>query len=242
MQIREPEEPLLSPTESWGNKNQYTSNSTTGESESKDIVSNTDDDDDSDIENVQSLMDLIGIRTDTEPSRIVMEPQFSEVLEDSSGRNSVADCQTAQWKPEELIKKFITLFVDEGDVQMAVHIILTVRDILDISSLPLEQYFDAYIEQLRQLQLHTEATTILHLSKLDSVQQSQDNTFTSLSCDNCGDQILVPSKKRGKCNNCLRLVFQCSICRTRVDGPYIWCSWCCHGGHLQCMDGKILIN
>ena len=235
VQIKEPEEPLLSPTTSWSNKRRFTATSnTTGGDASKEF-SQTDDDDDSETENTHDLLSIY----DNQPV-VFIEPEHLSDNEISSVKNSVKDCEIVEWKPEELVKKFIQLFVDEGDVQMAVHIALTVQNVLDITSLPLEQYFDAYIEQLRQLQLHTEATKILHLSRIESIQQTQDNTFQSLSCENCTNQILIPSKRRGRCQSCLKMVFQCSICRIRVDGPYIWCSWCCHGGHLECMDGNFV--
>ena len=240
MQIKEPEEPLLSPTEVW-NPGKRSTLSSLDTPATKGTLSNTDDDD-SETENVPTILDLIGIHQGTNSPMIFKEPDFDDDFDEDSINLSSMKFETAKLNSEDLIKQFIKLFVDEGNVQMAVYLCLTVRNTIDLSDLPLEQYFEAAIELLRQMQLDTEATEMIRISMIDSIQQVQDNTFISLSCDNCKNQLLLPSKRRGRCQDCLNSVFRCSFCRIRVDGVYTWCSWCCHGGHLKCMDEWFALN
>lgn len=92
----------------------------------------------------------------------------------------------------------------------------------------------SYIELLRSMQLFSEATHVIKVSsKIQEVSkqfQEKDFNFT-LMCQFC--RMREEQPMGSKCVNpkCKQVLARCSVCQLPVEGRYIWCQTCNHGGH-----------
>ena len=53
------------------------------------------------------------------------------------------------------------------------------------------------------------------------------------SADSSSDSFGSSSAARKVCKNCRRRVGMCFICHEPVQGMFVWCPGCGHGGHLE---------
>ena len=91
----------------------------------------------------------------------------------------------------------------------------------------------AYVEQLRSLQLHTEAAAVLSLSSNARIRAISKGlaTTVALYCLSCRKA----SERVGAWCPCNRAMARCSMCELPVRGRYVWCQGCGHGGHAKHM-------
>jgi hypothetical protein len=114
--------------------------------------------------------------------------------------------------PKDFVHSILDLFVEEGNVQMNVFLILTLNQKEDLTHYPLEEYLEAYIELLQHYQLFSQATRIMNSCREPSIKNlnSQNTTFYT-SCYSCTTSISVNSPTPSKCPKCSTPLTKCSF-------------------------------
>ena len=87
-------------------------------------------------------------------------------------------------------------------------------------------------ESLLKLKLYIEANKIKKFS-FKEISINQREQIFAIICNKCST--LYDATKVGKCSSCSGTII-CSGCKKIVNGLFVWCSDCGHGGHNKCMD------
>ena len=94
----------------------------------------------------------------------------------------------------------------------------------------LKSYFDSLV----QLQLHSEMNEMIKYGPKDIEwikEIEKKNSMITLICPYC---LSKDAKALGSmCENCERHSARCALCQLPVEGPYLWCQVCSHGGHYE---------
>ena len=147
------------------------------------------------------------------------------------------------WDFKPLVVDMLHHFAENGDVQMAVTVLIVLQNRLEdaIDSRKKEEWFLAYLELLNRLRLWTIATKIINLSNIPSITVlNQDSTTINTTCGGCNKA--VTSLRGWFCERCKTNTSLCSICHLPVKGMYAWCQGCGHGGHLVHMQDWVRRN
>ena len=137
------------------------------------------------------------------------------------------------WDFKPLVVDMLHYFAENGDVQMAVTVLIVLQDKLEdaIDSHIKEEWFLAYLELLTRLRLWTIATKIIKLSNIPTITiLNQDSTTLNTICGGCNKP--VKPLRGWVCERCKTNTSFCSVCHLPVKGLYAWCQGCGHGGHL----------
>ncbi|KAL7643630.1 UNVERIFIED_CONTAM: hypothetical protein RMT77_005613 [Armadillidium vulgare] len=133
-----------------------------------------------------------------------------------------------------LVIDVLQYYANLGDVQMSVTLIIVLGDRIKnfIDEAVVEHWFMSYIDILHRLRLWNTATEIIqHASWLPQVQNMyQHSTSVKLQCGNCGQSISYGKKF---CKKCGSIPSRCAVCHCAVQGLFVWCQGCSHGGHLM---------
>uniref|UniRef100_A0A336LK17 GATOR2 complex protein WDR24 n=1 Tax=Culicoides sonorensis TaxID=179676 RepID=A0A336LK17_CULSO len=141
------------------------------------------------------------------------------------------------WDIFEMIKNFMVSSVENGDIQMAVVLLLTMQDNsqeLGIDEEQQEFWVLSYIELLQRYQLWNEAARVMNICQLPGVRETnQQSTSVLTGCGSCNKTL---SNIPWYCEKCKSTeATKCAYCRLPVKGLYLWCQTCCHGGHVDHM-------
>lgn len=132
------------------------------------------------------------------------------------------------------VLELIDMLCAQGDVQSCSHIILLLRDMMGFDTALVERCFCAYVELLLRQQLFSETAELLKVSEGNTLRQlNQKSTTMSLSCGHCKKATTMVGKN---CNHCNRALAKCALCQHQVEGLFVWCQGCGHGGHLNHMQ------
>lgn len=131
-----------------------------------------------------------------------------------------------------LVGEMLRQYVDNGDLQTAMSIILVLGDrmkqVSSINRSTIIVWFRSYIEMVQRFQLWNVSSRLLKMATDSEIQAlNQTATTVSLMCAKCRRMIKVGSI----CDKCQLDIFNCSICHVAVRGLYMWCHGCGHGGH-----------
>jgi len=141
-----------------------------------------------------------------------------------------------------LVTNLLDHYCDLGDVQTCVSIVMVLSSggalnnsiVRSLDQGRIQRWTFAYIELLHRMQLWSCATTVIKYSTDDGIQRmNQVSTTMHLGCSYCNKKL---DQDNPKCPNCKKAVKNpCSICNHPVQGLYVWCQQCGHGGHLDHM-------
>ena len=154
------------------------------------------------------------------------------------------DAEAEIWNPDHILLENLEYYSDLNDVQTAVSMYLVALPRMKnqrlVNSHIVHHWFSCYIDQLQQLELYPEANQIMSLCPLSTVNsQTTRSTFIRTLCGNCGKLIetnRITSSSRanfGRCKKCQSMANECAVCHKPVQGLYVWCQGCGHGGHLE---------
>ena len=87
-------------------------------------------------------------------------------------------------------------------------------------------------ESLLKLKLYIEANKIKKFS-FKEISINQREQIFAIICNKCST--LYDATKVGKCSSCSGTII-CSGCKKIVNGLFVWCSDCGHGGHSDCLQ------
>ncbi|KAI7907105.1 WD40-repeat-containing domain protein [Cokeromyces recurvatus] len=140
------------------------------------------------------------------------------------------------WRHEPVVMDLLEYYTNQGDVQMCVTLYLVLEKYLNIDNERLEDWFNAYIELLQRFKLWSTATAIIKACKIQNVRERNENATTiNVACNTCFKLVNGTSGGSWACDKCRRLLNPCTICHQTVQGLYVWCQGCNHGGHLTHM-------
>jgi hypothetical protein len=108
----------------------------------------------------------------------------------------------------------------------------------------MKQWWWSYIELLQRRELHSCASELIQLagvagpgSEPELAKINQKSTTITLLCPVCKHQ----STQTGvgcTSKQCTRTrMTNCAVCHLTVQGVYVWCQSCGHGGHMEHMQG-----
>uniref|UniRef100_A0A0K0E6T4 GATOR2 complex protein WDR24 n=1 Tax=Strongyloides stercoralis TaxID=6248 RepID=A0A0K0E6T4_STRER len=136
-----------------------------------------------------------------------------------------------------IVKNIVVEQAEMGKIQFVCTIILIMGDIAKniFSKKQIEKWFLSYIELLRRYQLYKESAYFINKCPIESVRSlSLQSTSYKIACNDCNKAIMQDRK----CDNCkVYLDYICRVCEKYVQGLYISCPECFHGGHLFHMKG-----
>ncbi|XP_064455618.1 GATOR2 complex protein WDR24-like isoform X2 [Ornithodoros turicata] len=139
------------------------------------------------------------------------------------------------WNPKEIVIEMLYEYVDEGDVQTSVSVMIVLGEKLKgyIEESTYEAWLLAYIGLLSHFQLWNVTAQVIQLCNVPSVScLSQQSTSMHTQCITCKRPV---SRVPWYCDRCKALAGACAVCHEPVRGLYIWCQGCCHGGHIHHM-------
>ena len=92
-----------------------------------------------------------------------------------------------------------------------------------IDDLTLELWFQSYIDLLHRFQLYNNASQLIKMCPITSIQNMSLQSTTILS--NCAKCSKALSRPQGSwwCERCKKTPNLCSVCRQIVRGVYAWC-------------------
>lgn len=139
---------------------------------------------------------------------------------------------------ETVIYDVLDFYVEQGDVQMCVALVATLRDMVHLDTTVILRWYLSYIDLLRQLKLFVEAAEVIKYAPYPIVNSmNQQYTSVRTSCGACGEAMLgkMPYCTNEKCTKYQRPIV-CMICHLPIVGSaVIWCKKCGHGGHMHHM-------
>lgn len=142
------------------------------------------------------------------------------------------------WDIFEMLRNFMASSVENGDIQMAVSLLLAMQDKssdLGIEEEQQEFWVLSYIELLQRYQLWNEATRVMNVCQLAGVRETnQQSTSVLTGCGTCNKTLTNIPWYCEKCKS--TEASKCFYCRLPVKGLYLWCQSCCHGGHVECLS------
>lgn len=157
----------------------------------------------------------------------------------------------------ELISSQLIQFLGRGDCQHFVLFCEVLRNsgLLEtitsemsdeIGSARQREAYLTYFQLLTKLELYDAATVLLKHSTDEYISAlNKKGSLLHITCTKCGkellnavesgDQTSVSTARGSYCTKCRKCVGLCSLCYRVVDGLYLWCPVCCHGGHISCI-------
>ena len=143
-------------------------------------------------------------------------------------------------EPYHVLSAAVNYACETNDAPLAAFILYLCSDevaasIIDSSSRGAA--LSGFIDMLRMSNSHIVAAEAL-LSSPDPTIRSESTVMTTIyaTCPSCDKPLPVTipenSEERLICPKCAQRFGECSICRKAVDGVYVMCQGCGHGGHV----------
>lgn len=138
------------------------------------------------------------------------------------------------WPFTEIVTNMLRHYVDSGDVQTTISIILVMgdkmRQIPSIDKETVNIWYRSYIDLLNRYQLWNVSCKLIKTSPDNDIQAiNQTSTTVQVYCAKCHKAI----KAGTVCEKCSMEPANCVVCHVAVRGLYTWCQGCAHGGHMQ---------
>jgi hypothetical protein len=152
------------------------------------------------------------------------------------------------------VKKLLEERANAGDVQTCVAL-CEILQVLQVESdeastcIPglhiqmVREWYLTYIDLLQQMCLFSHASAVIGNCKDPLVGAlNKQSTTIHHACPHCGKALLagegenlqdMSSSVRRSCKNCRRRIGFCFLCHEPVNGVFVWCPGCGHGGHLD---------
>ncbi|XP_031417191.1 GATOR complex protein WDR24 [Clupea harengus] len=141
-----------------------------------------------------------------------------------------------------VVKEMLAYYAEQGDVQMAVSVLIVLGDRIrkDIDELTQEHWYMSYIDLLQRFELWNVSNEVIKLSTCPAIGcLNQTSTTLHINCSNCKR----PMNNRGWiCDRCRQCASVCAVCHHVVRGLFVWCQGCGHGGHLEHMGSWLRDN
>jgi len=181
-------------------------------------------------------------------------------LEELTPSNPARPTNAFQFVIFPTVKSLLFERAEAGDVQTNV-VLCEVLQVIDPSGeqtrIPglsvrlVREWYLSYIDLLHQMCLFSAAAFLIKHCKDPAIGAlSQQSTTIHESCPRCGKpldssadsdndgtggnrNINSSNAARQVCKNCRRRVAMCFICHEPVQGMFVWCPGCGHGGHLE---------
>mmetsp|Transcript_2795 Transcript_2795/g.6001 ORF Transcript_2795/g.6001 Transcript_2795/m.6001 type:complete len:582 (-) Transcript_2795:1490-3235(-) len=176
-------------------------------------------------------------------------------LKELPSHNSANPTNAFQFVIFPTVKSLLLERAEAGDVQTNVALceVLQVIDpggektcIPGLGIRLVREWYLSYIDLLHQMCLFSAAAFLIKYCKDPAIGAlSQQSTTIHESCPRCNkplessgetngvSNIGSSSSARQVCKNCRRRVGVCFICHEPVQGVFVWCPGCGHGGHLE---------
>ncbi|XP_016327401.1 WD repeat-containing protein 24-like [Sinocyclocheilus anshuiensis] len=132
-----------------------------------------------------------------------------------------------------IVKKMLCYYAKQGDVQMAVSVLIVLgkRIRKEIDELTQEHWYMSYIDLLQRFELWNVSNEVIKLSTCGAIMcLNQASTTLHINCSNCKRPM---SNKGWICDRCHQCASVCAVCHHVVKGLFVWCQGCSHGGHLE---------
>uniref|UniRef100_A0A0N5BSL3 GATOR2 complex protein WDR24 n=1 Tax=Strongyloides papillosus TaxID=174720 RepID=A0A0N5BSL3_STREA len=158
----------------------------------------------------------------------IKEAKIHNVIE--SFEKKIDYCHEVKLDSSNIIRDIIIRQAEMGKIQFVCTFILIMGDIAEsiFSRKQIEKWFLTYIELLRRYQLYRVSAYFINKCPIDSVRAlSLQSTSYRLRCNVCKG---APIRSR-KCDNCkVFLDYFCRVCERYVQGLFVSCPECFHGG------------
>jgi hypothetical protein len=159
----------------------------------------------------------------------------------------------------ELVSSQLIQFLERGDCQHFVLFCEVLRNcgLLEtitsemsdeIGSSRQREAYLTYFQLLTKLGLYDAATVLLKHSTDEYISAlNKKGSLLHITCTKCGKELLNTAESAEQssvstagaggsyCTKCRKCVGLCSLCYRVVNGLYLWCPVCCHGGHISCI-------
>uniref|UniRef100_A0A671REB3 GATOR2 complex protein WDR24 n=1 Tax=Sinocyclocheilus anshuiensis TaxID=1608454 RepID=A0A671REB3_9TELE len=132
-----------------------------------------------------------------------------------------------------IVKEMLCYYAEQGDVQMAVSMLIVLGDRIrkEIDELTQEHWYMSYIDLLQRFELWNVSNEVIKLSTCGGIMcLNQASTTLHINCSNCKRPM---SNKGWICDRCHQCASVCAVCHHVVKGLFVWCQGCSHGGHLE---------
>uniref|UniRef100_A0A673HXU8 GATOR2 complex protein WDR24 n=1 Tax=Sinocyclocheilus rhinocerous TaxID=307959 RepID=A0A673HXU8_9TELE len=132
-----------------------------------------------------------------------------------------------------IVKEMLCYYAEQGDVQMAVSVLIVLGDRIrkEIDELTQEHWYMSYIDLLQRFELWNVSNEVIKLSTCGAIMcLNQASTTLHINCSNCKRPM---SNKGWICDRCHQCASVCAVCHHVVKGLFVWCQGCSHGGHLE---------
>eukprot|EP00536_Pseudo-nitzschia_multiseries_P002425 jgi/Psemu1/251619/estExt_Genewise1Plus.C_320062 len=177
-------------------------------------------------------------------------------LEEIPSHNATTPTNAFQFVIFPTVKSLLLERAEAGDVQTNV-VLCEVLQVIDpagnqtrIPGLGIQlvrEWYLSYIDLLHRMCLFSAAAFLIKHCRDPAIGAlSQQSTTIHESCPRCGKPVESSadnatrnanagssSSCRQICKNCRRRVGICFICHEPVQGVFVWCPGCGHGGHLE---------
>ncbi|GAA5950353.1 hypothetical protein JCM3765_004517 [Sporobolomyces pararoseus] len=165
------------------------------------------------------------------------EKEEKEVTSKDLGRQaSVAHADQAFEIVKEQLKTTLIDYADRGDSQLCAVVccVLQGQD-LGFDSLWVARVTKAYLDMLRNLDLHVPAATLNKYCSTEYLRAlTQDSVVFHTACGRCGKG--VEQAPYDYCQKCRMIITRCGICHLTVTSLYLFCACCGHGLHEECLQ------
>jgi len=154
---------------------------------------------------------------------------------EASRSSAASDLLSSSSFRSSLLISLLDQLIEAGDVQSCCCLLTVVGvSASSTSSLPrdrIQHWYWSYLELLQRLGLFSSVVEMMQNCGDDKLQEMNTKSTTiSLICLSCRK----PSTELGSyCHNCHSALSRCSICDLPVNGLFVWCQGCGHGGHQQ---------
>lgn len=132
-----------------------------------------------------------------------------------------------------IVSEMLTFYAEQGDVQMAVSVLIVLGDRIrkEIDELTQEHWYMSYIDLLQRFELWNVSNEVIKLSTCSAITGlNQASTTLHINCSNCKRPM---NTKGWICDRCHQCASVCAVCHHVVKGLFVWCQGCSHGGHLE---------
>jgi hypothetical protein len=159
--------------------------------------------DELEIDHTQQLMESL---------KLAPSMQNVSVGASSSTTVPVLELHMPTISPKDYVSSLLDALIEEGNVQMCVLLILTLKQEEDFANYPLQDYMEAYIDLLHRYQLFAQATTMMNACEVAAIKDwnSQNTTFYT-SCHSCTTSNTTNIPTPSKCPKCSTPLTKCSF-------------------------------
>lgn len=189
------------------------------------------------VNNDEICFDYGSAQSNSEKKTVVVDDNFLKSISTTLAQQNMSIFSKMDFNNyfQQLLINYINIDSDLGTA-IFMYLVTSQNDKFEqnkIDSKYLDEWFSQYIEILAKFEMWNIRIEIIKAYQSEFIRNLTQNSlsFTSM-CATC-KKIIKPNTYM--CPSCNKNVFLCSYCHLPVKRLYIWCSACCHGGHLNHM-------